>query len=510
MNCGHSCSAEQFACRNGQCIDARKRCDNATDCADNTDELNCSVHCDSETQFTCKSGACISTVLRCNEVPDCDDGSDEDDCEDSVCDPDRNFRCLSGTCIPRTWECDEQVDCPDGSDEHAKCPPKGCPQFECKNRRCIDKALLCDLTDDCGDNSDEEGCEYTFLSQLKATFETKPIDCFAGEFRCDSNGACVSVDARCNGTAECLAGEDEFDCDGCHGHEFKCKNGNCIPTAWLCDQTDDCKDGSDEHIELCNVQPAKTVYNAVCATFRCPSDGSCLPWSMVCDVNQDCPDGADEGGSCMASCSTKNPCSGRCVRTPHGPKCACYPGYQLAGDGRSCQDIDECILNDPCDQFCNNTEGSYVCSCGPNFALRSDMISCKSIGEPMEYIFSSGSQVRRSSASLQNVSLVANTIGMGISGLDVNSHSKTVFWSTEETGEIIAWSLKARTMSVIKGLGVPGKVAVDWITDNVYFADKSDRGVIYVCNVKAHKCARVVAVQDGSTITSITLDPKAG
>ena len=36
----HSCTTGQFSCRNGQCIELKRRCDYAFDCTDKSDERN--------------------------------------------------------------------------------------------------------------------------------------------------------------------------------------------------------------------------------------------------------------------------------------------------------------------------------------------------------------------------------------------------------------------------------------------------------------------------------------
>lgn len=62
----------------------------------------------------------------------------------------------------------------------------------------------------------------------------------------------MSVGDRCNGTAECLRGEDETGCDGCQDHQFQCQeSGRCILHDWMCDGTNDCGDNSDEDPSLC-------------------------------------------------------------------------------------------------------------------------------------------------------------------------------------------------------------------------------------------------------------------
>ncbi|TRY97717.1 hypothetical protein DNTS_006367 [Danionella cerebrum] len=57
-----------------------------------------------------------------------------------------------------------------------------------------------------------------------------------------------------------------------------------------------------------------------------------------------------------------------CQNTPKSFKCICKTGYK--GDGKHCEDVDECLDNNGgCQQICVNTMGSYECQCKDGFFL---------------------------------------------------------------------------------------------------------------------------------------------
>uniref|UniRef100_A0A672GCI4 Nidogen 1b n=1 Tax=Salarias fasciatus TaxID=181472 RepID=A0A672GCI4_SALFA len=177
--------------------------------------------------------------------------------------------------------------------------------------------------------------------------------CFTGHHGCDISAVCRPGDGQ-QFSCECTAG---FTGDGRQ-----------------CQDVDECQDP----VQVCGL-------NAVCTnhpgTFRCEcstgfvfaSDGkTCIgtvcrrPVDHCQRQTHDCdrPDRAEclySGGSAYV--------------------CSCRPGF--VGDGRTCQDVDECEQGG-ChrDAFCSNTQGSYSCQCRPGF--HGDGFHCRPISSERE------------------------------------------------------------------------------------------------------------------------------
>ncbi|XP_033823944.1 fibulin-1 isoform X2 [Periophthalmus magnuspinnatus] len=92
-------------------------------------------------------------------------------------------------------------------------------------------------------------------------------------------------------------------------------------------------------------------------------------------------------------------CNGACAHQCVGNNtCGCLKGYKLKPDGRSCDDINECLLgssNCRSGERCINTEGSFRCqrevSCGTGYEL-TDTNDCEDINECEAGIHNCGSE----------------------------------------------------------------------------------------------------------------------
>ncbi|XP_076632440.1 putative vitellogenin receptor yl isoform X1 [Colletes latitarsis] len=492
----------QFQCKSGECINKTARCDSHYDCIDRSDEEDCDKKECNSSEFQCHEGKCISKYLLCDGQPDCSDFSDEMHCSKHVCDTD-SFSCDMRMCIPKSWNCDGEIDCPDASDESETCHRKSCPPetFTCSNGRCIDKTLTCDGIDDCQDYSDEQYCTQKAKDNI--------VNCTANEYKCYNTEMCLPKQVRCDGVQDCPKNDDERNCARCQKGEYACDNRNCIDNSWVCDTVNDCGDGSDERD--CDGSKSRNIVTSTvsnCKEFKC-SNGVCLPFEKVCDGIVDCLDRSDEFGECTLSCTKNNPCENICYKTPLGPMCGCPIGYQLSNDQRSCEDINECERN-ICPQSCHNKDGSFICSCYEGYVLRSDKISCKVAGPSMEIISVSGKHIRKLSQSLSSTTVLYKELNSEISGIDVNARMETIYWSNDVLGMINKLHIKSKERKTITGLGRPEALAVDWITDNVYFGDNDHVSSIKVCNLEERKCANLVTIGSRIKLMSVAVDPKRG
>ncbi|XP_071510300.1 uncharacterized protein [Diadema antillarum] len=287
-----ACPPSMFSCDSGECVHLFYQCDNILDCRDGSDEQSCENVTTSDTLFFCNDGTNISISHYCDNVTHCADNSDEHNCKPYNC---SGFGCDNGRCIPFNQHCDLVDNCFDGSDE-ANCEASNV-SFTCYNGDIHPRWAKCDGIVDCIGGSFEDEPEI-------CGYRKKNHSCnVEGELQCN-NGACVSADILCiydisqsgyvKGCRDLshLRSCEDFQCPE---YTLKCPNSYCIPLRFRCNGRWDCIAGQDE-LNCDTSSPSLAADHVACpkGTYKCHSSKVCLPQSEVCDGFAHCPDKDDE------------------------------------------------------------------------------------------------------------------------------------------------------------------------------------------------------------------------
>ncbi|XP_077966706.1 uncharacterized protein LOC120343292 [Styela clava] len=216
--------------------------------------------------------------------------------------------------------------------------------------------------------------------------DVNECDTTSPKHNCDANANCAKLDGGF--TCTCKTG---FTGNGTHCEDInECPDG---VNTHLCALTGTCANKPGGYDCTCNIGYENGTYGP------CSNINECSRNTDNCDTNADC---ADTVGSFTCACKTfytgngttcvdidecameTHACgdTGTCVNKVGGYNCSCNPGYE-GGIGGPCTDIKEC--NSPTTNACSaqadctDTIGSYVCVCKTGYT--GDGKTCNDINE---------------------------------------------------------------------------------------------------------------------------------
>uniref|UniRef100_A0A3B5M4I3 Signal peptide, CUB domain, EGF-like 2 n=1 Tax=Xiphophorus couchianus TaxID=32473 RepID=A0A3B5M4I3_9TELE len=119
-----------------------------------------------------------------------------------------------------------------------------------------------------------------------------------------------------------------------------------------------CAEGSDGcHIDA--------ICQTIQGSYKCTCKGGFKGDGKHCEDIDECD--LEYNGGCVHECTN----------IPGNYRCTCYDGFNLANDGHNCLDVDECVFNNGgCQHTCVNTVGSYECRCKEGFFLSDNQHTC--------------------------------------------------------------------------------------------------------------------------------------
>ncbi|CAB3401851.1 unnamed protein product [Caenorhabditis bovis] len=233
-------------------------------------------------------------------------------------------------------------------------------RFDKSSNECVD-------IDECHENRHNCDPASTVCVNTEGSFKCDCAEGYEGE-----GGICTDIDecdrgmAGCDSMAMCI---NRMGSCGC-----KCMAGytgdgtQCTKIETIESRNNKCTDEWERLCELenkqCTVDEEEVPQCGACLHGNQPINGSCQPVQVsgLCKDNNDCSKHAD------------------CIDIqPNSHLCVCTPGF--IGDGKICDDIDECSLNGMCDDEnskCENTMGAFKCVCKPGFE-KSDNV-CVALG----------------------------------------------------------------------------------------------------------------------------------